>query len=117
MARQVSTEEGQAKAIELKALFIETSALVRFSLFLFLEHSIFAGHIHGEYCRCTHACPLTMHMFQLGVNIQEMFQKLGEALPGVASPDGKSAAAAGMLYYDGNVLLTREHDPPLACRF
>jgi len=47
--RQVSTEEGEAKASALRALFIETSAL-------------------------------------LGLNIEEMFKKLGEVLPGIKTP-------------------------------
>ena len=56
--RQVSAEEGEAKANELGALFIETSAL-------------------------------------LGLNIKEMFQRLGEVLPGMEKPKEATATAPG----------------------
>lgn len=56
--RQVSAEEGEAKANELGALFIETSAL-------------------------------------LGLNIKEMFQRLGEVLPGMEKPKEAAATSGG----------------------
>jgi len=56
--RQVSAEEGEAKASELGALFIETSAL-------------------------------------LGLNIKEMFQRLGEVLPCVEKPKEAAVGAGG----------------------